>query len=140
MYGYVYLTTNSVNGKIYVGQKKSSVFLGNKYLGSGVRLKSAIKSYGKEAFIVEMIDIAEDQEQLNEKEIYWIEYYNSTNLEIGYNISFGGGQLDGFEAWNKGTKGLTHNSEETRKKDFYRKQGEDNPGRTKEKDKRFKYW
>ncbi len=59
MYGYIYLTTNSVNGKIYIGQKKSKKFLGDSYLGSGKRLRSAILSYGREVFYVKMIDTAE---------------------------------------------------------------------------------
>ena len=54
MYGYIYKTTNLLNSKIYVGQKKSNIFLEEKYLGSGVRLNSAIKSYGKENFTVEL--------------------------------------------------------------------------------------
>ena len=116
MYGYIYLTTNSANGKIYIGQKKSSTFLGEKYLGSGVRLQSAIKHHGRQAFSVKLIDTAEDYETLNEKEIYWINHYNSTDSNIGYNISFGGGVLDGFEVWNKGKKGLITYSEETKKK------------------------
>ena len=116
MYGYIYLTTNSLNGKIYVGQKKSKRFLGNKYLGSGRRLKSAIKSYGENVFAVEMIDEAESLDELNDKEIYWISYYNSTDPLIGYNISLGGGVFNGFEVWNKGKTGLQKMSEETRKK------------------------
>lgn len=38
MYGYIYKTTNLINGKIYIGQKKSEKFLGINYLGSGKRL------------------------------------------------------------------------------------------------------
>lgn len=116
MYGYIYLTANSVNGKIYIGQKKSSKFLEHKYLGSGKRLKSAIKSYGENSFSVKMIDTAESFEELNEKEIYWISFYNSTDENIGYNISFGGGVLTGFDVWNKGKSGLQTMSEETKKK------------------------
>lgn len=116
MYGYIYLTTNSLNGKIYIGQKKSQKFLGHNYLGSGKRLKSAIKSYGEDVFSVDMIDSAESLDELNEKEIYWINYYNSTDLNTGYNISFGGGVLNGFEVWNKGKTGLQTMSEKTRKK------------------------
>lgn len=56
MYGYIYKTTNTINGKIYIGQKKSSEFLGVQYLGSGKILKSAINKYGVEAFIVEVIE------------------------------------------------------------------------------------
>ena len=72
MFGYIYKTTNCINNKIYVGQKKSDIFLAEKYLGSGVRLKSAIKHYGCENFIVELIDVAENKEELDSKEKYWI--------------------------------------------------------------------
>jgi hypothetical protein len=43
----------------------------------------AIRKYGKENFIIEMIDTAESQDELNQKEQYWIRYYNSVNK--GYN-------------------------------------------------------
>lgn len=52
------MTTNKINGRKYIGQKKSSVFLGNKYLGSGKILGQAIRIYGRDSFDVEMIDIA----------------------------------------------------------------------------------
>ena len=44
MYGYIYKTTNTVNNKIYIGQKKSEIFLKESYLGSGKYLKNAIKN------------------------------------------------------------------------------------------------
>lgn len=90
MYGYIYKTTNLVNGKIYVGQKKSKTFLGNKYLGSGKKLNDSIKHYKKENFKVELIEQIETKDLMDEREIYWIKYYNATNKEIGYNISEGG--------------------------------------------------
>lgn len=90
MYGYIYKTTNSLNNKIYVGQKKSNLFLHENYLGSGVALKRAIDKYGKENFIVELIDTAESSDELNEKEIYWIDKLDSRNPQIGYNIATGG--------------------------------------------------
>jgi len=43
----------------------------------------AIRKYGKENFIIEMIDTAESQDELNQKEQYWIRYYDSVNK--GYN-------------------------------------------------------
>lgn len=39
MYGYIYKTTNLINGKIYIGQHKANKFLGQSYLGSGKRFK-----------------------------------------------------------------------------------------------------
>ena len=42
MYGYIYETTNLINNKKYIGKKVSSVFLAEKYLGSGRILKQSI--------------------------------------------------------------------------------------------------
>lgn len=101
MYGYIYKTTNIETGKIYIGQKKSHKFLGNSYLGSGVRLNSSIKCYGKQAFIVELVEECDSREALNEREKYWIEFFDSRNPDIGYNIAKGGDGTDGSPIWNK---------------------------------------
>lgn len=50
----------------------------------------ALLKYPKESFLWEIIDTAKTQEELNEKEIYWIKYYDSTNRDKGYNLKFGG--------------------------------------------------
>lgn len=102
MYGYIYKTTNCINGKIYIGQKKSNVFLNNKYLGSGVKLKSAIKHYGKQNFNVELLEECCSKKQLDEREIYYIDKYNCRVPEIGYNITVGGDGTTGTHIWNKG--------------------------------------
>lgn len=96
MYGYIYKTTNLINYKIYIGQKKSSIFLGDKYLGSGLYLNRAINKYGKEKFKVELITEADNKEELDNLEKYYINLYNSTDIEIGYNIAngaVGGGDI-----------------------------------------------
>lgn len=90
MYGYIYKTTNLVTGKIYIGQKKSKRFKGNAYLGSGKKLKDAINKYGKDAFNVELLEEIDCLEKMDDREIYWISYYDSTNKDIGYNMSNGG--------------------------------------------------
>ena len=91
MYGYIYKTICTENNKIYVGQKKSSKFLENKYLGSGKILKHKIDTIGADKFSVELIDTAETKQELDEKEIYWINKLNSRNPLIGYNVAEGGG-------------------------------------------------
>ena len=96
MYGYIYKTTNLVNGKIYIGQKKSKTFLGNAYLGSGKYLKCAIKHYGAENFSVELLDYSLSKEGLDILEKSYIEKYNSTNYDIGYNITTGASGGDTF--------------------------------------------
>ena len=90
MYGYVYLTTNLINNRKYIGQKKSNVFLGTKYLGSGKILKQAIELYGKDNFKVEMLCECSNKEELDEKEIYFISKYNAQNDRQFYNICKGG--------------------------------------------------
>ena len=90
MFGYIYKTTNLINNKIYVGQKKSREFLGNKYLGSGLYLKRAIKKYGKENFSVVMLVACNSKEELDINERYWISYFNSADTKIGYNLTEGG--------------------------------------------------
>lgn len=87
----IYKTTNLINGKIYIGQKPSmnteSEFFNSDYYGSGRKIRYAIKEFGTENFKREIIDNADNLEKLSEKEEYWIEYYNATNPEIGYNIA-----------------------------------------------------
>jgi hypothetical protein len=83
----IYKITNLINSKIYIGKDTNS---NKNYYGSGVILKNAIKKYGIENFNKEIIDTAENNEELSKKEKYWIDFYNSTNKEIGYNISKGG--------------------------------------------------
>ena len=95
MYGYVYKTTNNLNNKIYIGQHKSSVF-DDKYIGSGKILLQAITKYGKDNFTTEVLEWCDSREQLNEKEIHYINKYNSTNNNIGYNICKGGNGGDVF--------------------------------------------
>lgn len=102
MYGYIYKTTNLVNNKIYIGQKKSKNFLKEEYLGSGVRLNSSIQHYGKDKFKVELIEWCKNKKELDEREKFWIKEYNSRDPEIGYNITIGGDGTTGCNIWNKG--------------------------------------
>jgi group I intron endonuclease len=83
----IYKTTNLVNGKIYIGQDKNNNL---SYLGSGKILHLAFRKYGLENFNKEILEVCESIEELNEREKYWISFYDSTNRSIGYNISLGG--------------------------------------------------
>lgn len=115
MYGYIYKTTNKINGKIYIGQKHSSKFLGNKYLGSGKRLKDAIKHYGVDAFEVSLVEEVESEDLMDEREIYWIKYYQATDSSIGYNLSEGG-RVNRTLVGENNPFYHKHHTEESRKK------------------------
>lgn len=97
MFGYIYKTTNLINGKIYIGQKQSQRFVEN-YKGSGKLIKAALLKYGNENFICEILEWCENKQQLNEREKFYIALYNSRDFDIGYNISKGGDGGDVFHS------------------------------------------
>lgn len=83
---HIYKTTNTVNGKIYIGKEKHN---DKNYIGSGRILNNAIKKYGKEVFVKEILEEC-SLDIIDERECYWINHYDSTNWDIGYNITKGG--------------------------------------------------
>lgn len=83
----IYKTTNKINQKIYIGKDTHN---DPNYLGSGVSLTMAIEKYGRDSFIKEVIETCTSLEQLNEREKFWIEKFDSTNKKIGYNLTIGG--------------------------------------------------
>jgi group I intron endonuclease len=86
---YVYKTTNIVNGKIYVGKHHSNRHNAT-YLGSGKLLWIALKKYGRNNFIQEVLEYCDTEKEVFEREKYWIKQLNSQNRDIGYNLSDGG--------------------------------------------------
>lgn len=94
-YGVIYSATNTINDKKYIGQtirglkkrKNEHIWLAKN--GSDWAFQQAIRKYGEDAFEWDIIDRAKNQEELNDKEIYWIELCN-TFYEGGYNMAIGG--------------------------------------------------
>ena len=107
---YIYLIVNKVNGKTYVGQRKSSKeWYEDKYMGSGTLLKKAKQKYGIENFEKFFIQYCYSKEETNKAEKFWIAEYRSRG-KAEYNLANGGDGGNG-EA-NKGKK----RSDETRRK------------------------
>lgn len=102
MFGYIYITTNLINGKKYIGKRSKPEFDKN-YIGSGKLLKRAIKKYGKENFRCEIIKWCNTENELNLSEKYYIQKYDAQRNSMFYNISSGGD-------WGDITKGM--NAEE----------------------------
>lgn len=91
MYGFIYKTTNNVNGKMYIGKRtydKDGKWA--TYLGSGILIRRAIQKYGEENFSRDILQVCKDKDELNSSEKYWIDYYNATQSDMFYNISSGG--------------------------------------------------
>lgn len=95
---YIYKISNDVNDLVYIGQTKREDIMirfkehyyyahtkDGKYRAFG----KAINEIGFEHFKIEVLEEC-DQSMLNEREIYWISYYDSYNH--GYNMTPGGQQ------------------------------------------------
>jgi group I intron endonuclease len=120
-YGVIYKTINTVNGKIYIGQDSNNR---PRYLGSGLLIKKAIKKYGRDKFIKEVLEecLIED---LGIRERYYIELFNSMDLNIGYNLRPGGNHVHDYsqsfidkmkrpktEEWKAKKRGMKVHSQE----------------------------
>ena len=96
-FGIIYKATFP-NNKIYVGQtirtleqRKKDHYRATKNKKNknyNYPLYRAIRKYGWDNLKWEIIDYGENKKELEEKEIYWIEYYNS--FKKGYNSTVGG--------------------------------------------------
>jgi group I intron endonuclease len=95
-FGFIYITTNHVNGKRYIGQCSYQKPRWKTYLGSGIFLKKAIKKYGKENFSREIICDAFSREALSELELHFIKEYDAVDDQNFYNIADGGYSTRGF--------------------------------------------
>jgi hypothetical protein len=88
-FGYIYETTNIVNGRKYIGKKKSPVF-DESYLGSGILLQKAIEKYGHHNFTTVVLKWCKTREELNESEKAFISENNAYKSNDFYNIAAGG--------------------------------------------------
>ena len=97
---WIYKITNIQNNKVYIGQtirpieKRFQRHL-NDALNNIIdtHFARAIRKYGKENFLIEEIDSATTQEELDEKEVYWINFFDSVNS--GYNSNANKGRVGG---------------------------------------------
>lgn len=95
--GYIYCITNLINNKRYVGKTVQSIEeRWREHCKDSKRepiskrpLYSAINKYGIENFIIEEIEKVDDDSQLSNREIYWINELG-TYGKNGYNATKGG--------------------------------------------------
>ena len=94
-YGYIYKTTNLINSKIYIGQRKGE--FNSSYLGSGKLIGLALQKYGLIHFKMELIAWAKNKLELDELEKFYIaESRKLLSCKNVYNIADGGGTVTGF--------------------------------------------
>lgn len=119
----IYKITNNISNKSYIGQTKRTLAerwrehrKDKKRYSS--HFSNAISKYPKESWKLEILEEISDVYLLNERECYWIEFYDS--LKNGYNSISGGGQNTEFSKeakfkMSKSQKGRKA-SEETKEK------------------------
>lgn len=118
----IYMHKNKINNKVYIGQTSQEL---NKRWKNGLgyidspKFYKAILKYGWDNF--EHIILEKNIEDVNladERERYWIEYYNS--IQEGYNISLGGSKHPRGEEFgqriSQGQKENWNNNPERREK------------------------
>lgn len=97
-FGCIYKLLNKFNNKVYIGQTIRTLnerinehrrdFRINK--STNQYLLNAFNKYGWDNFEFTIIDTAKTIEELNEKEVFYIDQYKSNNRAFGYNIESGG--------------------------------------------------
>lgn len=151
----IYKTTNTVNGKFYIGKHKVADVNERLYLGSGHQITAAVKKYGKENFIRETLYEFDDENECIEKEKEIVTLELTKNPKC-YNIATGGnaGKTQSeqtkkmiSEAVSKEWTNNEQRKEKTRQLAIERsKQGKwgpttvTNEGRNKISDNTKKYW
>lgn len=86
----IYKITKKENGKSYIGQSNDIERRFKEHtFKNEIPIDKAIQKYGKESFQFEILEEC-SLDELDEKERYWINYYN-TYKGFGYNCSEGGG-------------------------------------------------
>lgn len=124
--GYIYKITNNINDKIYIGQTICDIKTRwQRHLSTAKTIKKRTLLYdaffelGFSNFQISLVEEC-DNELLNEREKYWIAFYDSYNN--GYNMTTGGGNIQTnaeedqliqkiYELWDKGL-GITEISRE----------------------------
>ncbi len=85
-YGFIYITTNLINGKKYIGMKKYSKNW-ECYIGSSKHLLRDVKKYGIENFKREILEECETAKELQEREIYYLINNKVLENDLFYNQS-----------------------------------------------------
>lgn len=99
----IYLWTNLVNGKKYVGQttcfhRRMKTY---RYTYPNAYMEHAVEKHGIDNFDITILERDVPLDKLDEREQYWLDYYQSYDADKGYNIC----KIAGT------TEGVTHTEE-----------------------------
>jgi group I intron endonuclease len=127
---FVYLVTNNINGKYYIGKTVGS--LNKRWVSHCAEAKrssdksshfhTAIRKYGPDSFDIQALSTGNTNEELLNLERVWIILLQSTNRDYGYNLTAGGEGILGYRhsekvklEWSRKAKERLKNPEEMAK-------------------------
>ncbi|MDD5649194.1 MAG: NUMOD3 domain-containing DNA-binding protein [Candidatus Nanoarchaeia archaeon] len=88
---YVYLTTNLINGKQYIGDHTININDKKYYIGSGGAIYGAINKYGSNMFFKEILEWFSTRKEAFDAQEKYIRLYKTHISQGGYNKSPKGG-------------------------------------------------
>lgn len=103
----IYLWTNTINSKVYVGQTQNFYERIRQYIRGNDKnrlIGKAFAKYGMGNFELEILEKNIPLDKLDEREQFWMDFYQSYNNKIGYNVCKEAGTTRGF-----------HHSEESKR-------------------------
>ena len=137
-YGYIYAWENLWNWNMYVGQTIDLDEREKQHIRDHKQvIDGAIDKYGEENFDRYIIDVGYSKEELDEREKYWIAYYDTFEGSKHYNCTEGGEGVGSGENNPAKRPEVRAKMSETRKGKY---EGEKNPmyGKTGDKCPKFK--
>ena len=101
MIGFIYMTTNHITGKKYIGKRQTNWRKHeiDSYLGSSKVLKDDIEKYGRDNFSRVILEYAESKEELGKLEIEYLRKYNAVDDDSFYNYTIP--RLSWSQGWEK---------------------------------------
>lgn len=101
---WIYCFENKINGKKYIGKAElpkrrlaSHISTSKKPSNRQKYIHRAIAKYGIENFWFRCIDYAFSEEEALSQERYWIAFFETTNRNMGYNLTLGGEGRSGYK-------------------------------------------
>lgn len=92
----IYKIINTENNKVYIGKaldiyrriKAHVTALNTRDTNENRHLINSWHKYGRKCFTYEVVEYIEDVNKIAERELYWMNYFNSLSRDKGYNMRY----------------------------------------------------
>lgn len=92
----IYKIINTENNKVYIGKaldiyrriKDHVTYLNTRNKNENRHLINSWHKYGRECFTYEVVEYIEDVDKIAERELYWMDHFESLSRDKGYNMRY----------------------------------------------------